>query len=499
MKPQVNTYNGPLIYYRLIALWVLCEAMLGGIIHGLRIPVSGLIVGSCAVICISLIAYYNNARGAILKATLVVAIFKMMLSPQAPPPAYIAVFFQGFLGELLFWRRRFYVISCFILALLALLESGLQRIIILTIVYGNGFWKAINDFINGLTKQARLTNYSLIIGGVYVFLHLLAGVFAGWWATVLPRKIREWSQDEKYRIGNDVKAELSIPTKRKKRRWLKRGLLIIWIALILLYIQSYFGIGQPLLPAHISLRIFIRSIIIVLSWYFLFGPLTRQLLHSWLQKKKTGSKKEIETVLELLPATQQLIRSSWQLSAGRKGLKRIFFSAKIILTNALAPGSEKQVYILTGPIGSGKTTSLLEWSAKRDDVYGILTPIVNGKRVFMDIHTSEQFSMEAESGETDILTIGKYIFSRAAFEKASAIIRDAINKGGWLLIDEVGPLELRGEGFAGVLREVLEKALSHPDSYREVILVVRDGLMDKVRKEFGIRNWKEWEIEGLPN
>src|SRR5436190_14786354 len=138
------------IYYRLIALWVLCEAMLGGIIHGFKIPVSGLIVGSCAVICICLIAYYVPAKGAIIKATIIVAVFKMMLSPQAPPPAYIAVFFQGCLGELLFWNRRFHTLSSILLAMLALLESGLQRILVLTIVYGNEFWKAINDFINGL-------------------------------------------------------------------------------------------------------------------------------------------------------------------------------------------------------------------------------------------------------------------------------------------------------------------------------------------------------------
>src|SRR6186997_1280424 len=130
-------------YYRLIALWVLCEAMLGGIIHGLRIPVSGLVVGSCAVICICLIAHYIPSKGAILKATIIVAIFKMMLSPQAPPPAYIAVFFQGMLGELLFFNRRFFKLSCILLGIIALLESGLQRILVLTIVYGNDVWRVI--------------------------------------------------------------------------------------------------------------------------------------------------------------------------------------------------------------------------------------------------------------------------------------------------------------------------------------------------------------------
>src|SRR5258707_13313612 len=123
MNQQETAGSDKLIYYRLIALWVLCEAMLGGIIHGFKIPVSGLIVGSCAVICICLIAWYVPAKGAIIKATLIVAIFKMMLSPQAPPPAYIAVFFQGLMGELLFWRKKIFPLACVLLGILALLES----------------------------------------------------------------------------------------------------------------------------------------------------------------------------------------------------------------------------------------------------------------------------------------------------------------------------------------------------------------------------------------
>ena len=147
--------SNSLVYYRLIALWVLCEAMLGGIIHGFRIPVSGLVVGSCAIICICLIAWYAPQKGSIIKATLIVAIFKMMLSPQAPAFAYIAVFFQGLLGELLFWNRRFYAISCILLAVLSLLESGLQRILVLTIIYGNDIWKVINNFFNNLIPQKK--------------------------------------------------------------------------------------------------------------------------------------------------------------------------------------------------------------------------------------------------------------------------------------------------------------------------------------------------------
>mgnify|MGYP000349605185 FL=1 len=131
---NTTAFNIHSIYYRLIALWVLCEAMLGGIIHGLKLPVSGLFVGGAAVIIISLMAYYTPQKGSILKATIIVAIFKMMLSPQSPPPAYFAVFFQGLLAELVFFNRKFFTLSCFLLAVLSMVESAIQRILVLMII-----------------------------------------------------------------------------------------------------------------------------------------------------------------------------------------------------------------------------------------------------------------------------------------------------------------------------------------------------------------------------
>ncbi len=479
------------IYYRLIALWVLCEAMLGGIIHGLKIPVSGLFVGSSAVICICLIAWYVPQKGAIIKATIIVAIFKMMLSPQAPPPAYIAVFFQGVCGELLFFRnRKFYKLSCILLAVVSLLESGLQRLLVLTIVYGNDLWKVINDFINGLTKQKVSTNYSLLIGSAYVLLHLLTGLLVGLWASVLPKRIENWSRQKELRIEISEDELTTIPSTAKKRKRLKAGLFIVWILLIGLYAQSYFNIGKPLLPSPIALKIVVRSIIIVLSWIFLIGPLLKLLLHRWLQKERSRLQQEIKEVLQLLPATQQLIAQSWKRSANFKGWIRIKTVIKIVLTNALntelnnplpaLPSSRQKIYILTAPIQSGKTTSLLNWSEKRNDVYGILTPVVNGKRVFMNAHTKEQFPMEAATGEKETLTVGRFKFSETGFEKAIQIIREPIPKDSWLIIDEIGPLEIKGEGFSSIVKKVLT------DRNDKTLLIVREGLSNEVKTYFSI-------------
>ena len=470
------------IYYRLIALWVLCEAMLGGIIHGFKIPVSGLVVGSCAIVCICLIAWYIPNKGAILKATIIVAIFKMMLSPQAPPPAYIAVFFQGLLGEALFWNKKFYRISCILLAVLGLLESGLQRILMLTIVYGNDLWKVVNNFFNGLTKQKQTTNYSLLIGGGYVALHFITGIFIGWWASMLPKRIEKWKSSNRYNIVIENMDNITLPAKQKTKKGFKKLLFVIWLLLIALYVQSYFKIGTPLLPAHISLKILLRSLIVVLGWMFIIGPLLTRVLHNWLKKKQSQSQPDIQQVLELLPATQQLIAKSWKQSSNSKGLKRINTWSKILLVNALNPAAAKQVYILTAPIQTGKTTSLVQWSDKRNDIHGILTPVVEGKRFFMNANTRQLFLMEAKEEETEKLSVGKFKFSKKNFEKAIQIIKDSIYKQGWLIIDEIGPMELRGEGFHNVVNEVLQNRAG------KILLVVRDkeDMIEKVKSYFNL-------------
>lgn len=336
MKLQQDAGTEKLIYYRLIALWVFCEAMLGGIIHGAKIPVSGLIVGSCAVICISLIAYYAPAKGFILKATLIVAIFKLMLSPQAPPTAYFAVFFQGLLGEALFWNRKGFAWSCLIFATLVLLESGLQRIVILTIVYGNDLWPAINTFINGITGQTTLTNYSFFLVSGYVLIHFITGVSVGLWSGRLPQKIQSWTAlHSDYllntNIDNPDKAAIDLPPKKKSRM----SYIVIWFMLLLLYLQSTFNIGDALLSPNIAMRIFIRSLLMILTYYFLVGPCVTWLLRRWLQKRKVKENEMIEKILQFLPNTQHLVSKSWQLSSEKKGGKRILLCSQIILLNTL--------------------------------------------------------------------------------------------------------------------------------------------------------------------
>ncbi|MFI5132697.1 MAG: nucleoside-triphosphatase [Chitinophagales bacterium] len=135
---------------------------------------------------------------------------------------------------------------------------------------------------------------------------------------------------------------------------------------------------------------------------------------------------------------------------------------------------EKIIFILTGTIQSGKTTKLLQWIAGRKDVFGILTPVAEGKRVFMNANTKEQFDMEAGNNDIDPVAIGKYLFSRKSFVRAIEILQKALkNDNGWLVVDEIGPLELRGEGFCEGVNEILSA-----NTGLKILFVIRDSILD---------------------
>ncbi len=104
----------------------------------------------------------------------------------------------------------------------------------------------------------------------------------------------------------------------------------------------------------------------------------------------------------------------------------------------------------------------------------------------MNIQTGEEFEMEAQQEETEILKIGKYRFRKKSFDKAIDILQQAIKeKEGWLIIDEIGPLELRKEGFYEIINEILDTETS-----LQIILVVRHSLINEVLNFFKFNKHK---------
>jgi nucleoside-triphosphatase len=149
---------------------------------------------------------------------------------------------------------------------------------------------------------------------------------------------------------------------------------------------------------------------------------------------------------------------------------------------------KNEIFILSAPVGTGKTTGLHEWTKQHANAFGILTPVVAGKRIFLDISSGEGFEMETNEDNPDAIKIGRYVFSKKSFRRAEKIIGDAIlNKQcEWLIIDEIGPLELSGNGFCNVLKEII----LHNDRTFNLILVIRENILKEAAAYFNIDQFK---------
>lgn len=326
--------NQKQIYFKLIALWVICEAMLGGIIHGFKLPISGLVVGGSAVVCISLIGHLVPFKGAIIRATIVVAIFKMLLSPHSSIPAYIAVFFQGICGELLFSSgSKNYQLKCYVLAFLALIESAIQRILVMTVLYGIGFWKAVNDYIANLTKSDPATNYSLYFVTTYLLLHLIAAFLIGRFCAAIPAMLR-FTKEEMQPFIISLPAQVPEEKIKKKRNKIN-FFVVIWLILVSIFIYSRIYPNGVFSNGHESLKFIFRAAIILLTWYLILAPILLRLLKGWLEKRKGIYRKEIEEVVLLLPTTTLLIKESWKRTQGRKGFARIKDFWRLLIINTV--------------------------------------------------------------------------------------------------------------------------------------------------------------------
>ena len=71
---MIKFQNKPYLFHiKLTAIWAVSESGLGGLLHAIKLPFSGLFLGSLAVLIITYLAYISqNKFNTILKATLLV-------------------------------------------------------------------------------------------------------------------------------------------------------------------------------------------------------------------------------------------------------------------------------------------------------------------------------------------------------------------------------------------------------------------------------------------
>jgi nucleoside-triphosphatase THEP1 len=149
-----------------------------------------------------------------------------------------------------------------------------------------------------------------------------------------------------------------------------------------------------------------------------------------------------------------------------------------------------RIYILTQAVNSGKTTTLQQWLRNKNiKAGGILTPDKDGKRHIYDIAEDKYYGFEVDGSypEEHTLEIGKYRFSKEGFEIAQQILLRSLKQDTeWLIIDEVGKLELEERtGLEPAVSQVI-KAYSNGQTKGSLLLVIRNYLLDEAVAAYGL-------------
>lgn len=314
---------------KITALWAFSESAFGGILHALSVPFRGIFISSAAVLFISLISLFSLSRKEIIKSTLIVLLIKLLVSPHTPLTAYFAVTVQGLLGYLLFFSKKTFRVSAIILGVLTLFFSGIQKIIVLTLVFGNTLWQSINVFIKQVSKELfslnlhNNINYGFLLIGSYIAVHLAAGIFIGLYAARLPERIDKY-KNELPKLNLETDDTFPLKQKRKKKNWLLRptGLIIFFISVTLL-IYTYIKPGSLEIGSNDIIVMIIRSVLIMLIWFLVAAPIIKKLVKKYLQGKKVFYSEEINKIMDLFPQFKKTVAYCWKNSSDKKGLTRL--------------------------------------------------------------------------------------------------------------------------------------------------------------------------------
>ncbi len=331
---SIQFFSDQKILWKLTTLWGFSEAALGGFLHALKLPFTGLFVGGAAVILISLIAFFSNKHGNILRATIIVLIIKGMVSPHTPVTAYLAVFLQGLLGELFFFSKKIFRTSALFIAITVMVFSASQKLIIVTIVFGETLWSAIDEFASiiysqFLADQSQPINFSLSVFliALYSCIYLIGGFIIGIIAGRLPYKIILAKGSEKipdtFKFENENYSDTPAVSKPKRLWWKKKSgiayLLFSTIFLILSFIFPEYGKGK----SSGIILMFIRSLVVISLWYFLVSPMILRMINKLLKNKRSVYSDEILGMIEFFPQLRSLVKICWQNTAGSHLYKRL--------------------------------------------------------------------------------------------------------------------------------------------------------------------------------
>jgi nucleoside-triphosphatase THEP1 len=245
----------------------------------------------------------------------------------------------------------------------------------------------------------------------------------------------------------------------------------------------------------VGIRMNVRAVIMVLGFAAvsieLKNPLVKTVLFS-------GGMASLYQSLSLAFAALPYLISVFSTATSKRRWRRIRFQDLFDPAEALYQAFQTEhlykppVVIITGEVHQGKTTftreivnNLLEKNTKIAGflAIGINTDTKRTGFILHDIESAEQIPLCSKRFDETSLSFGRYYFNPEALLKGAEILSDKnLSDKQLIVIDEIGPLELSGQGWSNAIENCTKK---YPIPQ---LWVVRKSVVKKISRKWNVGN-----------
>jgi nucleoside-triphosphatase THEP1 len=525
-------------------IWAAAEIVLGSFLHNLRVPFSGNVLTAIALVILISVSYRWREHGLYWRAGLICALMKTMSPSAIIFGPMIAIIMESLLLEasVRLFGRTF--VGFIVGSMLAMSWNLFQRIFNMIIFYGGKLVDIYASITAWASKQLNLQFDAfwaplvllLILYALFGAVTAVAGIITGRRIASLPPEellpepavIRSSPKREEHPFNYSLAwlaadillvaamlvivsnarwywwviavipgvTLLALRYQRAMRQLSKPGFWITFVIITMLSALAFTAL-QP--GKHdmtgailIGIQMNFRAVIIIVGFSALgtelYNPKVRSLFgRTRLRQLPLAlelSAASLPTMIADMPDLKTAVRRP--VSILNRMITRV--ERRLNDERKVQQGSGK-VFIVTGAIGEGKTAWLARLAnllrERGVSVGGILAlrivedDVTTGYDV-SDLSTGTRTPFLRNTGR-EIMGVERFTMDDAGYEAGKNALHPEANRDkDVVIIDEAGPLELRGRGWSERLSWLLN------ESTAVLIIAVRKNLTEAVTGKFGI-------------
>ncbi|MBI5463425.1 MAG: AAA family ATPase [Ignavibacteriales bacterium] len=245
----------------------------------------------------------------------------------------------------------------------------------------------------------------------------------------------------------------------------------------------------------------LRAMLVIVAFSAIGHELRNPVILAWMLQRGLGNlTAALEVAFQTLPTMITALGEEKNFFRHpTQSLARMLATAAGLLPEIQRHGSSSRVIVVVGEQGSGKTTFVMRLAdalhRHNISVGGIAAPGTwkDGMRTrfdVVDLATREQKQLCALEGIHGSERIGPFIFSDEGLQLGKrALSDDALRNCRVVIVDEVGPLELAGHGWASVLDRVVKRNESI------LLITVRPSVVESVRERWNLNSVDVWKVD----